>query len=79
MRHAVAYDVSARMAYRGQSVTEAVQAVIHETLRKNDGGIIAVSRNGEIAMDFNTSGMIRGAADSSGKLVVAIDPDPLDP
>jgi beta-aspartyl-peptidase (threonine type) len=72
IRHAVAYDVSARMRYTGASLAEAVHAVMHQTLRKGDGGLIGVDHRGNIVLDFNTPGMARGAADSSGRLEVRI-------
>jgi len=34
--------------------------------------VIALSRSGEIAMVFNTEGMYRAAADSTGRSEVAI-------
>jgi len=67
IRNAVAYDVSARMAYKGESVKEAVSRVINKTLRPGDGGIIALAGDGSIWMDFNTAGMARAAADSTGR------------
>ncbi len=33
---------------------------------KDDGGVIGVSKDGEIAMPFNTIGMFRAAADHKG-------------
>jgi len=33
---------------------------------QGDGGIIAVSKDGEIAMPYNTTGMFRAAADNKG-------------
>jgi beta-aspartyl-peptidase (threonine type) len=36
------------------------------------GGLIAVDKNGEIALPFNTNGMYRGYVDSNGKFVVEI-------
>ena len=72
IRNAVAYDVSARMAYKEESVGEAVRQIIHEKLEPNFGGIIAVSRTGEIALDFNTAGMFRGAADANGRFEIGI-------
>jgi len=48
--------------------------VMHETLRKGDGGVIAVSREGEIVMDFNTEGMARAAVDSNGRREVHLGP-----
>jgi L-asparaginase / beta-aspartyl-peptidase len=72
IRHNVARDVAALMEYRGLGLHEATRTVVFEKLRPGDGGIIAVSREGEIAMPFNTSGMFRGAADSKGRFEVAI-------
>jgi beta-aspartyl-peptidase (threonine type) len=36
------------------------------------GGVIAVGRDGSIAMPFNSEGMLRGAMDSTGRLVTAL-------
>ncbi len=70
IRHAVAYDVSARMAYQSVSVKDSVQAVIHKTLKPGYGGIIAVGHDGSIWMDFNTQVMARAAADSGERFEV---------
>jgi len=70
IRNAVAYDVSARMAYKQESVKAAVRHVILKTLKPGDGGIIAVAHDGSVWMDFNTAGMARGAADSTGRFEV---------
>ncbi|HSR53633.1 MAG TPA: isoaspartyl peptidase/L-asparaginase [Acidobacteriota bacterium] len=72
IRNVIAYQVSALMTFKGLSLNEAARQVIHETLKKGDGGLIAVSHSGEIAMVFNSDGMFRGAADSSGRFEVAI-------
>jgi beta-aspartyl-peptidase (threonine type) len=37
-----------------------------------DGGVIAVDRTGQIALEFNCEGMFRGARDSRGRRDVAI-------
>jgi beta-aspartyl-peptidase (threonine type) len=73
IRHAIAYDVSARMAYKRVSLRQAVADVIHHTLKPGDGGLIAVDRHGHIAMDFNTAGMSRGAADSAGRFFLSLE------
>ncbi len=67
MRNAVAFDVSARMEYRGTSLHDAVRKVLHMPQRPVRGGIIAVGKHGEIAMQFNTQCMARAAADSRGR------------
>ena len=36
------------------------------------GGLIAIDKNGNIALPFNTSGMYRGYADAEGKFVIEI-------
>jgi len=72
IRHCVAYAISARMEHGGQSLAEAAHAVVHETLAPDDGGIIAVSHTGEIAMVFNSKGMFRAAADGNGRRELAI-------
>ena len=72
IRHAAAFQVSAIMRYTGASVERAAHTVIFERLKADDGGLIAVSRNGEIAMPYSTLGMFRGAADSTGRFEVKI-------
>lgn len=70
IRHVVAYDVAAQIRYANRSLKESVDHVLRQTLRPNDGGIIAVDRLGGIAMEFSTPGMARAAADSSGRFDV---------
>ena len=62
IRYAVAYDVSAMMEYKGSSLEEATNEIIHNKLKKagGTGGLIAVDADGNIAMPFNTEGMYRG-------------------
>jgi L-asparaginase / beta-aspartyl-peptidase len=66
IRHAVCYDISARMLYLKQPLKDAVHDVLKKTLNPDDGGLIAVGADGTIVMDFSTAGMARAAADSSG-------------
>lgn len=75
IRHAVAYQVSARMRFNGESLDQAVQAILNQELNAGDGGIVAVDRNGNISMRFNTDGMARAAADSDGRFEVLWDED----
>ncbi len=70
IRHAVAYDLSARMKYAGQTVTQAAHKILRETLQPNQAGLIAVDRKGTIVMDFNTRAMACAAADSSGRFEI---------
>ncbi len=61
IRHAVAFDVHARMLYAGQDLQTAAYAVIHEVLAPigGEGGLIAIDAKGNIAMPFNSEGMYR--------------------
>lgn len=72
IKHAVAFNISAMMRYAGMSLEDAVHQVIHGVLDPDDGGVIAVDKDGNYAMDFNTSGMFRGVATSSGVFEVEI-------
>ncbi len=73
IRHAVAFQVSARMRFNGEHVDDAVKHILSEELNPGDGGIIAVDRLGNISMHFNTDGMARAAADSNGRFEVLWD------
>jgi beta-aspartyl-peptidase (threonine type) len=72
IRHTAARDVAALMEYKGLSLQAAAEEVVFRRLAPDDGGLIAVSRSGEVALVFSTAGMFRGAADSSGRFEVAI-------
>lgn len=72
IRYAVAYDVSARIHYKSLSLSESVRQILHEKLKPGYGGIVAVDRHGNIALDFNTDGMFRGAADAAGRFEVGL-------
>jgi beta-aspartyl-peptidase (threonine type) len=72
IRHGIARFVAALMTYEALSLEEAARRTVHETLRPGDGGIIAVGRDGTIAMEYNTAGMYRGAADSTGRFETKI-------
>jgi beta-aspartyl-peptidase (threonine type) len=66
IRHAVGFNISARMAFLKQPLKDAVHEVLYKTLNPDDGGLIAVGADGTIVMDYTTEGMGRAAADSSG-------------
>lgn len=69
IRYVVAYDISALMEYQNMSLDSAAHHVIMEKLQNVDGkgGIIGVDAKGNIAMVFNTPGMFRAYANSTGK------------
>lgn len=74
IRAAVAHDICARVAYRGDSLAQAADAVIMRVVPElgGDGGAIALDRHGNIAMPFNTGGMYRGWLHPDGTRGVAI-------
>ncbi|TKS54686.1 isoaspartyl peptidase/L-asparaginase [Luteimonas yindakuii] len=74
IRNAVAHDICARVAYRGDSLADAAGHVIGEVIpaQGGDGGVIALDAQGNIALPFNTPGMYRGWIDADGRRGVAI-------
>lgn len=73
LRGVVAYDVSCLVEYKGYSLEQACQEVIHQRLPAlgGDGGLVAVNAQGEISLPFNTEGMYR-AAKTSDREIIAI-------
>jgi beta-aspartyl-peptidase (threonine type) len=74
IRSVVAYDISSLMEYKGLTVKEAADEVVMKKLveRGGEGGVIALDRNGNIAMPFNSEGMYRGFIKNDGKSEVMI-------
>ena len=74
IRGVVAYYVSCLMEYKGMSLSQACDEVIHHRLKNigGDGGLIAVDLNGNIAMHFNTEGMYRASRNSEGHTIISI-------
>ena len=68
MRNVVAYDISALMKYSKMTLQQATEEVIMNKLKLigGDGGVVAVDREGNISMTFNTAGMYRAYVTSSG-------------
>jgi beta-aspartyl-peptidase (threonine type) len=74
MRYVVAHEISALMEYKGMTLEEASNEVIFNKLLPagGTGGVIAVDKEGNFTMTFNTSGMFRGFTSSGGKKFVGI-------
>ena len=72
IRHGIARSIAARMEFGGASLAQAADAAVFETLRPDDGGLIAVDAAGNIALRYSSEGMYRGAADCKGRFEVAI-------
>ena len=63
LRTVAAYDVSCLIEYRGLSLQEACETVIHQKLTaiSAEGGLIAIDKSGNIQLSFNSSGMYRAS------------------
>jgi beta-aspartyl-peptidase (threonine type) len=74
IRQVVAYDICAMVQYQHLSLAAAVRTMVHEKLPRTggEGGVIALDRDGNYAMDFNSAGMHRGVRDSAGKREIAM-------
>jgi beta-aspartyl-peptidase (threonine type) len=74
IRYTVAHDISALMQYGGLSLQAAASSVIQEKLKEagGKGGVICVDKQGNIAMEFNTTGMLRAYATAKGERVVKV-------
>jgi beta-aspartyl-peptidase (threonine type) len=74
IRYHVAADICARVQYQGKTLQEAADTVINKVLVKagGSGGIIAIDRQGNIAMPFNSLGMYRASRKEGQAAVVKI-------
>jgi beta-aspartyl-peptidase (threonine type) len=73
IRAVAAYGVSALMEHGGLGVGAAAAAMIEKVGRLGgEGGMIALDKNGNFAMPFNSEGMYRGYVDDAGNPVVMI-------
>jgi beta-aspartyl-peptidase (threonine type) len=74
IRAAVAHEIASLMRYRDLGVVAAADEVVMQQLVRlgGSGGVVAVGRNGDIAMPFNSEGMLRGAMDSRGRCVTGL-------
>ena len=62
------------MEYKGLTLQQATDEMIMEKVPAlgGDGGLIAIDKDGNIAMPFNTAGMYRGSITADGKVEVLI-------
>ncbi|HSM12010.1 MAG TPA: isoaspartyl peptidase/L-asparaginase [Lysobacter sp.] len=74
IRNAAAHDICARVAYRGDPLAVAADEVINKIIPAagGDGGAIALDRDGNIAMPFNSGSMFRGWIKPDGSRGTAI-------
>jgi len=63
-----AYDVGARMKYKGLGLEDAARETIeHLTSMNGEGGLIAVDTQGNITLPFNSEGMYRAFVTTEGE------------
>lgn len=73
IRAAAAADISARMAYAGQTVDAAATGALADMARQGgDGGIIAVDAEGFCTLPFTSQGMRRAALHGDGSREVGV-------
>jgi len=72
IRNTVAFNVSALMEYKGYTLKQACDEMIYNRLPEGSGGIIAIDKNGNYEMPFNTTSMMRAIASSKGEFKVEI-------
>jgi beta-aspartyl-peptidase (threonine type) len=74
IRAAVAHDICARMRFGGRTLSAAVREVVLGELTRlqGEGGVVAIDRNGEISMEFNSEGMFRACRRSGEEAQISI-------
>jgi beta-aspartyl-peptidase (threonine type) len=73
IRFGAAHEIASRIRHGGRSLAVAARDVIDELGRiGGSGGLVAVSRDGELALPFNCSGMYRGYVEADGIVYTAI-------
>ena len=74
IRAVAAYHVATAVEYRGMTLKQAVDEMLHKVLKGlgGDGGLIGIDAQGGIVMEFSTEGMFRGARDQEGRREIAI-------
>jgi beta-aspartyl-peptidase (threonine type) len=70
----VAHDICSRIRFGGRDLAAAVREVVLEELpaMRGEGGVIAIDRHGEIAMEFNSEGMFRASRRAGEDPTIAI-------
>jgi beta-aspartyl-peptidase (threonine type) len=77
MRFGAAFEIAARMRHRGQPLDAAAREVIEALAESGgSGGLVAVDRDGSLALPFNCAGMYRGYATADGMIHTAIYDEP---
>lgn len=70
IRHAVAHEVHSLLRHERMSLSDAMKSALEKKQCTPRGGIIGVSRDGEMSFHYNGDALFRGMVDSSGKAQV---------
>jgi len=71
IRNVLAYDMHARMVYKGVSLKTATDEVL-DRIERDTCGFVSVDKYANVEMPFNTGGMARGYVRDDGKAFVYI-------
>ena len=71
IRSVVAHDISCLMEYKNLTLAQACNEVVMKKLVaiKGEGGLIAIDKNGNIELSFNSEGMYRAMKNDSTELI----------
>jgi beta-aspartyl-peptidase (threonine type) len=74
IRNTVAHSICALMEYGGLPLQAAADSIVMRQLvaQQGEGGVIAMDRQGNFTMPFNSTGMFRGRVDAAGNVTVGI-------
>ena len=73
IRNVVAHDISSLYEYKNLDIKQAAKVSLEKVKKLGgSGGLIAIDKFGNYAMEFNTKGMYRGVKDSRGNFKVSI-------
>ncbi|MEG9435991.1 isoaspartyl peptidase/L-asparaginase [Edaphobacter sp. HDX4] len=74
IRLTVARTICSLVQYKGMKLQDAADQVVHKDLVAihGDGGVIAITPDGQLAWSFNTPGMYRARMSEGGKIEVGI-------
>ena len=73
IRNVVAHDISSLLEYKKLDIRQAAKVSLEKVKKLGgSGGVIAIDKYGNYAMEFNTKGMYRGVKDSNGNFKVLI-------
>ena len=73
IRNVVAHDISSLLEYKQLNIKQAAKISLNKVKKLGgSGGVIALDKFGNYAMEFNTKGMYRGVKDSKGNFKVSI-------